>query len=111
MTEPVPVSGEDQPDPRFKAIQHLWASGEQCVEHGWTEPIRDYECPGCIIAAIDAADRAAGIRRVTEQFARHQMWGAWDDGYEAARNGQQKRNPHRAPVAAAVPVPVQEDQQ
>jgi hypothetical protein len=63
--------------------------------------------PDTILAAIDSADRAAGIRRVTGEFTRQLQWAAWDDGYEAARTGQQRHNPHR-PVA---PVPVQEDRQ
>lgn len=104
----VPVSGEDQP-----AQQEYGHVCQRDVMEDWGRAYpgivqdRHEDRARILLMRADAADRAAGIRRVTEQFTRQQMWAAWDDGYEAARNGQQKRNPHRAPVAA--PVPVQED--
>lgn len=92
MTEPVPVSGEDQPDPRGSALARvLVATSFGVIVDGpeLTSAVRK------LLIAADAADRTAGIRRVTEDYGRVLKWAAWDDGYEAARTGQQPHNPHR----------------
>jgi hypothetical protein len=68
----------DQPDPRLAVLGI----------HGFRRAVE-------LLSELDSADRAAGIRRVTGEFTRQLQWAAWDDGYEAARNGQQKHNPHR----------------
>jgi hypothetical protein len=49
-----------------------------------------------ILAAIDAADQAAGNRRISNQGISNREANAWDDGYQACYEGQQRfRNPHR----------------
>src|SRR5690349_9435265 len=99
MTEPVPVSGEDQPDPRADALARMISSehrtwdwydvGHQGDREFWLRTaVED-------LAIVDTVDRAAGIRRVSREFTRQLQWAAWDDGYEAAVTGRQRHNPYR----------------
>jgi hypothetical protein len=53
--QPVPVSGEDQPDPRLRLL----------AERG---PELCRRSPSELLAELDACDRAAGIRGVTGPF-------------------------------------------
>jgi hypothetical protein len=79
MTVPVPVSGEDQPDPRVNvaALALFKAYGPMiATDH----PVRWHRALAVaveIIAALGSADRAAGIRRVTEDTAAADRVRAW----------------------------------
>lgn len=68
------VSGEDQPDPRLALLNG------RSHYHTYRE----------LLAALDAADRAAGIRRVTEPFCgcehpRSRHWSSAPHACEVSR--------------------------